>query len=282
MRYFLTVSYLFRYLRHQPLTLFMGHYCMPLKHIAFLTIWFFTLTLPPARAQTVQGYVVDAISKDSLADVHVRHMNEQTGTVTDIHGYFRTVAQIGDSLRFSSTGYRAQTARVNRSPLVIRLIPDTVMLQEVRVQANRVNMYRDTATNQPLRLPGVPFVEDPVRLKPMTWTWGRENFSDDAPLMLGLNASVAGPISYFMRQEKNQRKYERALEAAAAQRGYHQAVNDEANRKLLVDQFQLTDRQYDSLLILFNQKRSRSVEGVTQEEAFAAIFWFFSDALRPE
>ena len=255
---------------------------MLLKPVIFLSVLFSALASLTVRAQAVQGYVLDALSKDSLADVHVRHMNEQTGTVTDVRGYFRTVAQFGDSLRFSSTGYQAQTAVVDRRLMIIRLLPDTIVLQEISVLANRVNMYRDTATNQPLRLPGVPFVENPVRVKPMTWTWGRKNFSDDDAPSLGPNASLAGPISYFMGYEKDQRKYERALEVAVTQRGYNQAVNDEATRKLLVDQFQLTDRQYDSLLILFNQKRSRSVEGATQEEAFAAILWFFSDALRPK
>ena len=255
---------------------------MLLKPVTFLSVLFSALVSLTVRAQTVQGYVIDALSKDSLADVHVRHLNELTGTVTDVRGYFRTIAQIGDSLRFSSTGYRAQTAVVDRRPMIIRLLPDTIMLQEISVLANRVNMYQDTATNQPLRLPGVPFVENPVRVKPMTWTWGRKNFSDDAPPSLGPNASLAGPISYFMGYEKDQRKYERELEAAVAQRGYNQAVNDETTRKQLVNQFQLTDRQYDSLLIIFNQERSRSVEGATQEEAFAAIFWFFSDALRPK
>ncbi len=231
--------------------------------------------------QTVQGHVFDSLSEDALVDVHVLNINRSAGAVTDAHGYFRMVAQTGDSLRFSSTGYRAQTAVVDRRPMIIYLLPDTVMLQEIRVLANRVNTYRDT-TAQPLRLPGVPFVENPVRVKPMTWTWGRKNFSEDAPVTLQLSASLAGPISYFMGYEKDQRKYERALEVAKAQRGYNQAVNDATTRKLLVNQFQITDRQYDSLLILFNQERSQSVAGVTQEEAFAAIFWFFSDALRPE
>lgn len=254
---------------------------MLLKLTILFLLWPLALASLSARAQTVQGYVLDALSEDSLADVHVLNIDRKTGTITDAGGYFRTAAQIGDSLRFSSTGYRTQTAVVNRSLMIIRLLPDTVMLQEIRVLANRVTMYRD-ATAQPLRLPGVPFVENPVRSKPMTWTWGRKNFSEDAPVTLQLSASLSGPISYFMGEEKDQRKYERELEAAVAQRGYHQAINDEATRKLLVNQFQLTDRQYDSLLILFNQEQLRAVDGASQEEAFAAIFWFFSDALRPK
>ena len=238
---------------------------MTMTPTAFLSLWLLALASFAVKGQTVQGYTLDALSADSLANVHVLNINQKTGTVTDARGCFRTAAQVGNSLRFSSTGYRTQTAVVDYRPVIIRLLPDTVMLQEVRVLDNRVTMRRDT-TAQPLRLPGVPFVENPVRLKPMTWTWGRKNFSDDALPMLGLNASVAGPISYFMRQEKNQRKHERALEVAAVQRGYHQAVSDEANRKLLVDQFQLTDRQYDSLLVLFNQKQLRSVMGQAKKK----------------
>lgn len=256
---------------------------MLLKYAIVLLTSFFVLASRQTEAQVAQGYVIDALSKDSLADVHVTHITQGNGTVTDIHGYFRTAAHPDDSLRFSFTGYRSQTVKATYHPMVIRLLPDTVMLDEIRVLANRVNMYRDT-TAQPLRLPGVPFVKNPVRVKPMTLTWGRKNFSKDAPpsAMLGTDVSLAGPISYFMGYEKDQRKYERELEAADAQRGYRQAINDEATRTLLVDQFKITDHKYDSLLVLFNQEQLELVQGVSREEAFAAIFWFFSDALREE
>lgn len=236
-----------------------------------------------ANAQLVRGYVVDALSKDSLAGVHVTRIGRNVGTVTDSHGYFRTSAPVGDSLRFSATGYRAQTV-VSRRPLMrIYLRPDTVMLSEVRVVAERIPTYQDK-TSQPLRLPGVPYVEHPTRVKPGSWTWGRKNFSKDAPPSspLTLNASLAGPISYFMGYEKDQRKYERAQAVALAQQGYQQAINDEGTRELLTDQFQLTDHQYDSLLVLFNQQKLELVRGASQEEAFAAILWFFNDALRPQ
>jgi hypothetical protein len=141
-------------------------------------------------------------------------------------------------------------------------------------------MYQDE-TNQPLRLPGVPYVEHPTRVKPGSWTWGRKNFSKDAPPWspLAFNASLAGPISYFMGYEKDQRKYERELAAASAQQGYQQVINGEGTRELLSKQFHLTDRQYDSLLVQFNQQKLELVQGASQGEAFAAILWFFNDAL---
>ena len=254
------------------------------KYRIALLFWWVVVALPAtAQVRVVRGYVVDALSGDSLADVHVMNQGQETGTVTDATGYFRLSVRSEDSLRFSSTGYRAQTVASTDRQLLIRLFPDTLLLPEIRVLANRVNMYRDT-TEQPLRLPGVPHVENPVRVKPMTWSWGQENFSDDAPGVstLGMAASLSGPISYFMGYERDQRKYEREQQTARMQQGYRQAVSDEQVRERLRRQFQLTDRQYDSLLVIFNQERVGLVNGANREEAAATIFWFISDALRTE
>lgn len=233
-----------------------------------------------ANAQLVRGYVVDAVSKDSLTGVHVIRVGRGVGTVTDSRGYFRMSAPTGDSLHFSATGYRAQTVAAGHPLTRIYLLPDTVMLSEVQVVAERILTFHNKI-NRPLRLPGVPYVEHPTRVKPGSWTWGRKNFSKDAPPWspLAFNASLAGPISYFIGYEKDQRKYERELATASAQRGYRQAIDDETTRTLLTEQFRLTDHQYDSLLILFNQRELKLVQNAKREEVFATLLWFFNDAL---
>ena len=255
-----------------------------LLRYTFVSLGYLLFTVAPCtvNGQAVQGYVLDALSGDSLVDAHVLNIARRTGTVTNADGYFSATAQAGDSLRFTSTGYRSQTVLTTARPMMVRLIPDTVMLPGVSVLANRVNMYRDTL-RQPLRLPGVPHIKNPVRVKPMTWTWGRKEFSDDAPKLpvLGVSASLRGPISYFMRYEKDQKKYEREQQAAFAQQGYREALSDEALRKLLIHKFDLTDRVYDSLLVCFNQEQAHLVRGVNREEAAGLLFRFFSDALRP-
>ena len=201
----------------------------------------------------MQGYVVDALSGDSLVDVHILNAARRTGTVTDATGYFSTADQAGDSLRFTSTVYQSQTLLATARHILVKLIPDAVMLHEVSALANRVNMNRDTL-RQPIRLPGVPYVKNSVRVKPMTWTWGRKDFSADAAELpvIGINASLRGPISYFMRYKKDQKKYEREQQFAVAQQGYHEALSDEAIRTLLIHEFKLTDGVYDSLLVRFN------------------------------
>ena len=257
---------------------------MLLKYIAISLPWLIHLATPfAAEAQVVRGPVVDALSGDSLVDVHITNVARGTGTVTGPSGHFRIVAWAEDSLRFSSTGYRPRTLLASETSGLIRLIPDTILLPGIRVLANRVNLYRDTAA-QPLRLPGVPFVESPVRAKPMTWTWGRKNFSKDAPPLpvLGVSASLSGPISFFMGYEKDQKKYEQAQQAALTQQGYRQAISNETTRTLLRRDFQLTDNEYDSLLIVFNQEHLPLVAGEDQEAVIGMLFRFFSDALRSE
>ena len=252
------------------------------RFIAISLLWLAGIVFPETiEAQVVRGYVVDALSGDSLAGVHVSNVARGTGTVTSPSGYFRTVIRAEDSLRFSFTGYRPQTLAAPAGGWVIRLVPDTVLLPGISVRARRINLRRDT-TAQPLRLPGVPFVENPVRAKPMTWTWGRKNFSEDAPVGSLLGGSVSGPISYFMRYEKDQKKYERERRAAVAQRGYRQALGDEATRTLLMREFQLADAEYDSLVMVFNREHLPLLAGKDPEAVTGLLFRFFSDALRAE
>lgn len=234
-----------------------------------------------ARAQEYRGHVVDLVSRDSLINVHVLNVSRRTGTVTDADGYFRIAAQPNDSLRFSLIGYRSQTIRANRLLLTVTMVPDTVLLPGVRVLANRVTLYRDSAAS-PLRLPGVPYVENPKRVKPMTWTWGRKNFSGDAPLVptVGPSASLAGPISYLMGYEKDQRKYERVQQEEEARRGYRQVVDAPQTRQRLMDTFQLSAQEYDSLLVIFNQQHLASADGVRAETVQSVLWQFFHDATR--
>ena len=236
----------------------------------------------PARAQVARGYVVDALSGDSLVNVHITNLTDGTGTVNGARGYFRVLSRADDSLRFSSVGFRPLVLRSADASGLVKMVPDTVVLPGIRVLANRVNLYRDTAA-QPLRLPGVPYLENPVRPRPMTVTWGRKNFSEDAPpptMLLEVSASISGPISHFMRYEKDQQKYEREQQASVDQRGYRRVLHDEDIRTLLTTEFNLTEAQYDSLLIIFNQQQAKTMYGVKQEEAVGLLFRFFNDQLR--
>ena len=255
---------------------------MQRKYTSVVLVSLLALVRPfTVDAQVVRGQVIDAISGDSLVDVHVTNVARGTGTVTNTSGYFRIATQATDSLRFSSTGYRSRVIVAPSGLARVRLMPDTILLPGISVLANRVTMYRDT-TAQPLRLPGVPHVENPVRVKPMTWTWGRKGITDDflQASLAPVNGVLQGPISYFMRYEKDQRKYEQVQETAFAQRNYRQVVSDEATRALFTREFQLTDTQYDSLLIVFNREQLALVEGTSREAVIGILFRFFNDAFR--
>ena len=255
------------------------YHMLPRYIFVKLSLFLIASTTPVVEAQTLQGYVVDALSGDSLVDVHVVNVTRGIGTVTNTSGYFGIAVRADDSLRVSLTGYQTQTTTVDSKLLLIKLMPDTILLREIRVLANRVNMYWDT-TAQPLRLPGVPHVEKPVRIKPMTWKWGQTSSPGDAPQMLTqqVGGALLGPISYFMPYERDLRKYERIRQEDYAQQGYRQAISNEETRKQLMNSFQLTMHQYDSLLTVFNQEHLALIKGASQEETAGMLFRFFNDA----
>ena len=88
----------------------------------------------------IRGVVVEADSSQPLPSVHLRVLNTKLGGVTSETGRFNTRVHPWDTIVFSSVGYEpyllvpADRAVEQLTTLVIRMKPQTTMLQEVRVR----------------------------------------------------------------------------------------------------------------------------------------------------
>ena len=120
---------------------------MQLKNLIFFLLAIF-LSLVPASAQEnfenddliqFSGVVVtsDSLMPVPFATILVKHTNR--GTTSDYYGYFSFVAQKGDTLVFSSIGYRDSEFYVpdslvgNRYSLIHSMTSDTIELETVNV-----------------------------------------------------------------------------------------------------------------------------------------------------
>ena len=83
------------------------------------------------------GIVVSQDSVNPVPFVHIIDTRRRTGTVSDYFGYFSFVAQKGDSIRFSSIGYKSNyfvipdTLTSTKYSLIHIMQSDTVLLKEM-------------------------------------------------------------------------------------------------------------------------------------------------------
>jgi hypothetical protein len=82
------------------------------------------------------GIVVNQDSLHPLPFSNVMIKSTYRGTISDFFGFFSLVAQLNDTIEFSSIGYKKNyyiipdSLRENRYSLIQILVPDTIQLQE--------------------------------------------------------------------------------------------------------------------------------------------------------
>ena len=109
---------------------------------------FLLLLLPlGAFSQSLEGTVVENISKQPLPGVNVVVQGTATGTQTDFDGKFKINGKNGDKIVFSYLGYTNVVVDFNpQSNLVISLKEDSNQMQEVVVQVGYGSVRKKDAT----------------------------------------------------------------------------------------------------------------------------------------
>jgi len=102
--------------------------------ISLCSLWFVLLYTGICFAQ-VEGVVSDATNHEVLPFTSVYNLTTLKGVYTDINGFYRIDAKLGDALQFSYVGYVKQTITVgNSSQLHVKLKPDQYELGEVAIR----------------------------------------------------------------------------------------------------------------------------------------------------
>lgn len=112
------------------------------KYILALLVLFSGLSVKAQVEEEVIQFSGVVVSEDSLNPVPFTNViiaNSGRGTMTDVYGYFSFVAEKGDSILFSSVGYRRanfvipDTLEENKYSLIQILKRDTIELEETVV-----------------------------------------------------------------------------------------------------------------------------------------------------
>lgn len=230
----------------------------------------FLLLISKSHSQDLEGRVLDGQGKSGIAWVKVNNIRSGKFTYTDHEGRFTTLSEAGDTLVFSRKNFHSDTIVMpqdHSGSLIVYLEFDAIELPEVYVTEKNENTS--------IQLHGIKKVDpNHVPIRPGQVVVGATK--DYEP-----GAVLAGPISYFSKSEKNKRKFEKAEELREAQQDYLEVVRSDSMRNEITRHFSLTDKKYDSLLILFNAANlHHQFRNMERERVEQLLFYFMNDAVK--
>lgn len=83
----------------------------------------------------VKGKIVDAKTHTPIPDTNIYNPTDHTGTISDFNGEFQVRAVAGDTLVFSSLGYKTKKQKIDKAKLFIELTTSSFELDEVQIIA---------------------------------------------------------------------------------------------------------------------------------------------------
>lgn len=212
---------------------------------------------------------MDGRGESGISWVKVGNMRSGKFTYTDHEGKFTALAEPGDTLVFSRKNFHSNSIIVPQDfadSFIVYLEFDAIELPEVYVMEKNENTS--------IQLHGINKVDpNHVPIRPGQVVVGTTK--DYEP-----GAVLAGPISYFSKSEKNKRKFAKAEELREAQKDYLEVVRSDSMRNEIMRHFSLTEKKYDSLLILFNAANlHHQFRDMERERVERLLFYFMNDAV---
>jgi hypothetical protein len=199
-----------------------------------------------------QGIVADSSTLEVITGVHVKLKNSVEGTVTNRNGRFSIPASPFDTLVFSFIGYKSLEVPLifEETTVLIRLRENINLLKEITITASRLTGSE---------------VSRSVRVLPRVMSDAEGVFS---------------PIDYFSRWQREKRKLLKMIEEGNRTITYLQVVSDQLIREELMEEFELTEKQFYDLLARFNQQSKVVQYSTDPKEIFVALKTFLAKSAR--
>jgi hypothetical protein len=212
------------------------------KKFCLILFIFFASAQIKALSQVLTGNVLDGLDKGFLDKVWVINLQNKDSSLTNERGYFRVKAAAGDSILISKTYY----------------IPKILIAGEEKHILT--DIYLDARTLPRFDLYGESYVI-PFKVGNQSTMRGLSDrpagpgkiyagLANNQSLQPGL--TLDGPISYFMKSERQKRQYARKLAFLASQEDYLKLIQSDSVMAALKYEYKLTDADLDGLIIEFN------------------------------
>ncbi|MFD2035348.1 hypothetical protein ACFSKL_11125 [Belliella marina] len=197
------------------------------------------------RSQTITGNVIDGFDKVYLEDAIVINLANGDKSTTNSRGYFRVKGHTGDSLSIVKEHYIQHGFTVGEEThLVVEIHMNARLMPRFDVYGDK---YRMTMSLGEFSSPtGMKGLSD-RKAGPGKVYLG---MADNPGLVPAL--TIDGPISYFMKSERQKRQYARKLAFLARQQDYLELIQSDSVMTALKAEYNLSNKDLDDLIIEFN------------------------------
>jgi hypothetical protein len=212
----------------------------------------FILIGPGLYAQQLfTGIVVDSAKLTNLADVHISVKKSGKVTASSASGNFMIYAQKTDTLVFTAIGYVP-----TEIPLFFEEDVLFVMMREDRIWLNEV-------------------IIKSTRLYPNKI----EERTKKAPRTMSALEGVFSPFDYFWSLEREKRKLTKIVEENNRTQTFRQVITDPDVKKIMMDEYEVTEETYYQLVVKFNQQQSHVHYFTDPDAIMEALHSFFEKSV---
>jgi hypothetical protein len=197
------------------------------------------------------GNVVDSASLAPLPGVNIHIKNKYQGTATDAKGFFKISVLPTDTLIFSYIGYKMEAftpAELSNESVVVRLTQQPKVLEAVTIMAKSLQGQNSST---------------PVQLR------SKSRLMNYGPYGAGFS------LSYFSKEEKEKRKLARVVAEQERVKNYLLVVCSPDVRQRIMEEYAISEEDYYSILIKFNEQSTGSLYDLTPEELIVVFSNFY-------
>lgn len=208
-----------------------------------LILFVFLLGAPlQVAGQAITGNIIDGFDRKFLPDVWVVNQTRGDSSLTNERGYFRVSGTRGDTLFIHRNHFIATTYVVGQDTHILTAIymdartlpPFDLYAEKITIPFNVGNVSSMRGLSDRPAGPGKIY----------------SGMSDNPGLMPAL--TLDGPISYFMKSERQKRQYAKKLAFLNSQSGYLEFIQSDSVKSAFIQEFGLKEAELDSLIIQFN------------------------------
>jgi hypothetical protein len=194
--------------------------------------------------ELIHGMVADSATFAPLPYVNVLIKGKSKGTISDTHGNFRLVASSIDTLVFSFVGYNTTEIPLHDWESGIVLLGEkSTMLKTITIEDRRLDPYGDM-------------------------------FDEENELLQERNKKL--PF-YYTRAKKQKVLINRLeLENIRVKTYVEVIIQNEDNKRRLIETYQLTEKEYYDILADFNAKHYTVMYYLTAGELISLVNNFYS------
>lgn len=201
--------------------------------------------------QLFTGIVVDSAKLTNLPDVHISVKKSGKVTASSPTGNFMIYAQKTDTLIFTVIGYVAVELPLffEEDALFVMMREDKIWLNEVVIKSTRLYPNK---------------IEERTKTAPRTMS----------PL-----EGVFSPFDYFWSLEREKRKLTKIVEENNRTQTYRQVITDPDVKKIMIDEYDISEEIYYQLVVKFNQQQSHVHYFTDPDAIMEALHSFFEKSL---